>query len=138
MKKLILMLAFAGILSGSYAQTLMVSEVPAVVTKAFHRTHAKIDAAEWSKVGDNYKASFVADKKAMAVTYAATGKLKQTEMVISTAGLPTPVLKYINVNYPKDVVKRAAKVTSVTGKVVYAVKIQDLDLNFDSNGKLMK
>lgn len=137
MKKLILMLAIAGFITSAYAQTLMVSEVPSVVTKAFKQSHSKIDTVQWSKDGEFYKASYDLDKKDMTVTYTATGKLKETEAEISVAALPTPVLKYINENYKDDVVKKAAKVTSAKGKLIYAVKIKGMDLTFDSNGKLI-
>jgi hypothetical protein len=138
MKKLILMLAIAGFITCSYAQNLMVSEVPAVVTKAFHKTHPKVDTIAWSKAGDFYKASYAVNKKDILVTYAATGKLQETETQLSVAELPTPVLKYINENYKNDVVKRAAKVISSKGKLTYAVKIKGTDLTFDSNGKFIK
>jgi hypothetical protein len=135
MKKLILMLAFAGFLVSSYAQTVMLSEVPAAVTKAFNKTHSKITTAEWSKAGDNYVANYVVDTKGVAVTYNPAGKLQQTEKDISTAALPTPVLKYINENFPNDMVKKASTVTNAKGKLTYAVKMKEVDLAFDSNGK---
>lgn len=138
MKKLILMLAFAGFLTSSYAQTLAVSEVPAVVTKAFTKTHSKIDTVQWSKVGDAYKASYEVKMKNMSATYTAAGKLKESEAQISVAALPTPALKYINENFPADNVKWVSKVTNAKGKMIYAVKIKGMDLNFDSNGKLIK
>lgn len=109
MKKLILMLAIAGFITCSYAQDLMVGDVPAVVTKAFHKTHPKVDTIAWSKAGDFYKASYDVNKKGIAVTYAATGKLQETETQISVVELPTLVLKYINENYKNDVVKRDRK-----------------------------
>jgi len=138
MKKLILMLAFAGLFASAYTQTLMVNEVPAVVKKAFARSHTKIDTVQWSKSGDFYKVSYDVNKKDMSSTYTSTGKLKETESEISTAALPTSVLKYINETYPDDVVKQAKKVISAAGKLVYMVKIKGMDLTFNSDGKLIK
>lgn len=132
------MLAFAGFLASSYAQTLMVNEVPAVVTKAFTKTHAKVDTVQWCKVGEAYKANYQVKEKDMAVTYTAAGKLKETEAQISVAALPTPALKYINENFPADNVKWASKVTNAKGKLIYDVKIKGMDLKFDSNGKIIK
>lgn len=138
MKKLILMLAIAGFIASSYAQTLMVNDVPAAVTKAFNKAHSKVDTVQWSKVGDFYKAAYQVKMKDMTATYSDLGKLKETDAEITVASLPTPVLKYINENYPADVVKSSSKVTSAKGKVTYAVKIKGMDLNFDSNGKILK
>lgn len=132
------MLAIAGFITSSYAQTLMVNEVPAAVTKAFKKSHSKVDTVQWSKVGDNYKAKYAVKMKDIAITYNALGKLKETETEITVASLPTPVLKYINENYPADIVKWSSKIISARGKLIYAVKIKGMDLTFDSNGKIIK
>ena len=138
MKKLFLILAIAGFLTSSYAQTVLVSDVPAPVTKTFTKTHSKVDTVQWSKVGETYQASYDKNKKTMVVTYTAKGKLMETESEISVAALPTTVLQYINENYPADIVKWSSKVTSVSGKVKYAVKIKGMDLAFDSRGKIIQ
>jgi len=137
MKKLFLILAMAGFLTSSYAQTLTVKDVPASVAKAFTKTHPKVDTVQWSKSGDAYKASYDVKMKDMSVTYSAAGKLKETQAEIAVAALPTEVLKYINENYPGDNVKSSSKVTSAKGKVTYAVKIKGMDLTFSSNGKII-
>jgi uncharacterized protein (DUF2249 family) len=138
MKKLILIMALAGIIATSYAQTIESADVPAVVVKSFNRSNHKADSVVWSKVGDFYKATYPVNKMNKSITYSASGKLKQTEMQVKTAHLPTPVLKYINENYPGDFVKSSAKVTTASGKSSYAVKIKDTELVFDSNGKYLK
>ena len=138
MKKLILIVAFAGFLSSSYAQSMMAGDVPVAVTKAFTRTHPKTDAVEWNKVGDFYKASYKADTRNASVTYTTKGKLKETEMEISVASLPTAVIKYLNENHPAETVKKASKVTSAAGKTIYNVRIKDMDMSFGSNGKILK
>ena len=138
MKKLFLMLAIAGFLTSSYAHTLSVKDVPVPVTKTFTKTHPKVDTVQWSKSGEFYKAAYQVKMKDMTATYTVLGKLKETEAEITVASLPTPVLKYINENYPSDVVKSSSLVTSAKGKVNYAVKIKGMDLNFDSNGKIIK
>jgi hypothetical protein len=137
MKKLFLMLAIAGFLTSSYAQTLTVNDVPAPVTKAFTKSHPKVDTVQWSKSGDFYKVAYQVKMKDMVSTYTAQGKLKETEAKISVAALPTLALKYINEKYPSDVVKSAARVTSSTSKVTYAVTIKGMDLKFDANGKII-
>jgi hypothetical protein len=137
MKKLFLMLAIAGFLTSSYAQTLTVNDVPAAVTKTFNKTHPKVDTVQWSKTGDDYTACYDVKEKDVFVTYNAAGKLKETAAEISVAALPTEVLKYINENYPRDYVKSSSKVTSSKGKVTYAVRIKGTDLIFNSNGKII-
>jgi len=138
MKKLILIMAMAGIIATSYAQSPESTDVPAVVVKSFTRSNPKADSVEWSKVGDYYKATYPVNKMNKSITYNASGKLKQTEMQVKISHLPTPVLKYINENYPGDIVKKSSKITTVAGKSTYAVKIKESELLFDSNGKYLK
>lgn len=137
MKKIILMLAIAGLITASYAQNLVSSEVPAAISKSFVKTHANIDSVAWSKSGENYLASYMVDHKHMTALYDVSGKLKQTEKQISLSKLPTPILKYVNDNYPGEMVKKALIITSSKGKTSYAINIKQMDLAFDSNGKLM-
>jgi hypothetical protein len=137
MKKLILMLAIAGFIVSSYAQNLMVSEVPAVVTKAFNKTHKNIDTVQWSKVNDSYKACYDVKKKSMSYTYNTSGKLQLTEKEITLAELPTSVLSYVNDNYRGGPIKKSLKITTPSGKSSYMVKLKDLDLAFDSKGKFV-
>jgi len=137
MKKLILMLAIAGFITSSYAQNLMVSEVPTVVTKAFNKTHKNIDTVQWSKVNDSYKACYNVEKKTMSYTYNTSGKLKLTEKEITLAELPTSVLSYVSDNHRGAPIKKSIKITTPAGKSSYMVKLKDLDLAFDSKGKFV-
>lgn len=138
MKKLILMLAFAGFLTSSYAQNLMVSEVPAVVTKAFSKSHSKIDSVDWSKVSDNYKADYAVKMKSMSATYTAKGKLVLTEKEISLSELPIPVLTYVNENLQGGPIKKSMKITTAAGKSSYKLTVKGNDLAFDSKGKFIE
>jgi hypothetical protein len=138
MKKLILLIAIALMFTSSYAQVLMLNDVPAVVSKAFVKSHPKVTTVEWTKAGDNFKANYVTDEMKMSATYNAKGKLTQTENQISVASLPTPTLKYLNENFKDSNVKMSSKNTTSKGKVTYNVKIKDVDLVFDVNGKYIK
>jgi peptide methionine sulfoxide reductase MsrA len=138
MKKLILILAIAGIITTVNAQSLSSNDVPAAVSKAFTRANPKVENVEWNQVGNNYyKANFVSEDKKKSVTYSAKGKLMETESEISVSALPTETLKYINENYKSDFVKQSWKLTSSNGKVKYNVKLQTVELNFDSKGEFV-
>jgi len=138
MKKLILMLAFAGFLTNSYAQKLMVSDVPAVVTKAFNKSHAKIDSVEWTKAGDYYKATYNVKMKSTGFVYNPAGKLISTEKEITLSELPIPVLTYVNENLQGGPIKKSLKITTTAGKSSYLVVVKGTDLAFDSKGKYIK
>jgi hypothetical protein len=138
MKKLILLIAVVFMISSSYAQVLTLSEVPANVSKVFVKSHPKVTTVEWAKAGDNFKANYVVDSTDRSVTYNAKGKITETEKQISVASLPTSAIKYVNENFKDGYVKRSTQVTNAKGKVTYNVKIKDVVLTFDSNGKYLK
>lgn len=138
MKKIILLLAFMGLIIVSFAQTLAPNDVPAKVSKSFERSHHKISPVEWSKVGDDYQASYMVDNKNMSVTYNAAGKLRKTEKEISISQLPATVLKYVNDNFPGEVVKKKVLITNASGKSSYELLVKQQDLAFNSQGKLIK
>lgn len=90
------------------------------------------------KAGDNYRANYVVDSTDRLATYTAAGKVIETEKQISVAALPTLAIKYVNENFKDGYVKRSTEITSSKGKVTYSVKIKDVVLVFDSNGKYLK
>ena len=138
MKKIILLLAILGIFAVSYAQTLTPNDVPAKISKLFERSHPKISPVEWTKVGNDYQASYMVDDKNMSVTYNAVGKLMKTEKEISLSQLPASVLKYVNDNFPGEVVKKKVLITSSTGKTLYQLRVKQQDLAFNSQGSVIK
>jgi uncharacterized protein YxeA len=137
MKKLIFLMAILGIIGGSYAQNLASGDVPAAVVKAFNKANPKADLVEWNKTDEYFVASYKADNHGKSFTYDATGKLKQSEMQITISQLPTPALKYVNDNYPAEVVKKLSVITDAKGKLTYVVNLTVSDLAFDANGKYL-
>ena len=135
MKKLILLIAVVCMISSSYAQVLTLSDVPPAISKSFVKSHSKVTTVEWSKTGTNFKANYVVDSTDRSVTYTPIGKVIETEKQISVASLPTEVIKYLNTNFKDSYVKKASQITSSKGKVNYCVKIKDVTLMFDANGK---
>ena len=138
MKKIILLLAILGFFAVSYSQSLTPNDVPAKISKTFVKSHPKISPVEWTKVGDDYQASYLVDDKNMSVTYNAAGKLRKTEKEISLSQLPASVLKYVNDNFPGEVVKKKVLVTSSTGKTLYQLQVKQQDLAFNSQGSIIK
>jgi hypothetical protein len=138
MKKIILMFAIMGIIAVTYAQPITPSDVPAKVSKSFENSHRKISQVDWSQVGDNYKASYVVDEKTMSVVYNASGKLIETEKEISISQLPTSVLKYVNDNYPGQVIRKKVLLTNAKGRSSYEVKVNEQDLAFNSQGNFLQ
>lgn len=135
MKKLILLIAVVCMISTSYAQVLTSNDVPPAISKIFVKSNPKVTNVEWTKVGDNFKANYVVDSTDRSATYTAKGKVIESEKQISVASLPTSVIKYVNDNFSDTYVKRASAITNSKGKLNYCIKIKDMTLLFDTNGK---
>lgn len=138
MKKLILLIAVAFMISTSYAQVLTLTDVPANIAKVFVKSHPKVTNVQWAKAADNYKANYMADSTDRSVTYNSKAKVIETEKQISVASLPTLAIKYVNENFKTGYVKISSQLTNTKGKVTYCVNIKDVVLTFDSNGKYIK
>jgi len=138
MKKLILLIAVLCMISISYAQVLTLNDVPPAISKAFAKSHPKVTTVEWTKTENNFKANYVVDSTDRSATYTVAGKVTETEKQISVASLPSSIITYVNTNFQDAYVKKASKITSTKGKVNYCVKIKDVVLMFDSNGKNIK
>ncbi len=138
MKKLILLIAVVCMISSSYAQVLTLNDVPPAISKTFVKSHPKVTTVEWVKTGSAFKANYVVDSTDRSVTYSAAGKVTETEKQISVAALPSATINYVNENFKDSYVKKATKITSAKGKVTYSVKIKDVVLLFNANGKYIK
>jgi hypothetical protein len=138
MKKIILLIAIMGMITFTYAQTLMPNDVPAKVSKAFEKSHPKISQVEWNQIGDTYKATYIADEKNMAVVYNTSGKKIETEKEINISQLPISVLKYVNDNFPGEVIKKKVLITDAKGRSSYELQVNQQDLAFNSQGKLLQ
>jgi hypothetical protein len=111
MKKIILLLAMAAILTQVHAQELAAKDVPANVLGAFTKSNPSVKTVEWNKVGNNYVATFDADKKATAISYDALGMLIESRVEIEVSALPAAAMDYLKKNQLNDQVKKAYKVT---------------------------
>jgi hypothetical protein len=138
MKTLILILTFVAVAIGSSAQNLQPNDIPSSVVKSFNKKNPKAEQVEWSKTGESFKASFMDNNLKKSYTYDANGKMKQNEMQVTISNLPTPVIKYLNDNFPGEVIKQSVKITNASGKSSYMVKVKESDLEFDSNGRFLK
>ena len=92
----------------------------------------------WEKEGVNYEVEFKMNKSMQSVLLDAQGSIIETEIEIEISQLPNGVLDYIKVNYKRQSVREAAKVTDTKGTVTYEAEIKGMDLLFDSNGKFIK
>jgi hypothetical protein len=152
MKKIVL-IAIAGIFTWSIAlaqmdqepqkmmnqesQKINSADVPANITNAFAKSHPKVTDAYWYKTGDNYTATYMVEQTTKTCTYGPDGKLIQTGLQLGVSELPIEILKYVNENFKKNIVRKSMKITTAKGKVSYIVQLNDRELNFDSKGNIV-
>jgi len=135
MKKLVLLLAVAGIISQTQAQKIKSTNAPAAVTTAFNQAHQTVKKVEWKlKDGNMYEAEYKEGTVEMYSMYDASGNLMNMRMEIASSTLPAPVMSYVKQNYKEDEVKKAYKITDASGTVTYKAKVKDMHLLFDANG----
>lgn len=138
MRKVALMVVAATITSQVFAQKLLEADVPTPVKTAFQKNFPQAEVEMWEKEGVNYEVEFKMNKSMQSVLLDAQGSIIETEIEIEISQLPNGVLDYIKVNYKRQSVREAAKVTDTKGTVTYEAEIKGMDLLFDSNGKFIK
>jgi len=121
----------------AFAQKVKATKVPEIVSKSLLLKYPNAKNVKWDKEENNYEASFESNKIENSVLFNANGKIIETEVEITTAQLPKPILNYIGKNYKDQKVKEAAKIISDKGIVTYEAEIKGKDLLFDENGKLL-
>src|SRR3954464_10880860 len=85
-------------------------DAPAAVKEAFAKNFPGITVKKWDKEGGKYEANFTQNGKTMSATFAADGKLEETETDIKVAELPSAVTNYIKTKYNGANIKEAAMI----------------------------
>jgi acyl-CoA synthetase (AMP-forming)/AMP-acid ligase II len=138
MKKLMILLAFAGFFMQTQAQKLMEKEVPTAVTAAFYKAHPTLKDVDWSRDKEYYVAKYEIEKADIWTYYDAAGKVLKAKMAIVAGALPAPIMEYVKKTYKEDEVKDAYKITDSEGVVTYEAKVKDMNLFFNSKGDFIK
>ena len=143
MKTTIGLMAMMLTMSYANAQKIKESEVPKAVTESFAKNFKDTDVEKWEKEKDgNYEAEFDFKKVETSATFAANGKLLETETEIAINTLPKSITEYVSKNYPDHKIAEAAKIIDDKGKMVYEAEVkkgkEEMDLLFDANGAFIK
>ncbi|MGC4041088.1 MAG: hypothetical protein QM710_09975 [Flavobacterium sp.] len=131
MKKLVLIILFLGSFSlqaqndGSQKPV----EPTLQVAKAFEKDFPKTTPV-WRQEfdGDNntqlsYEADFSVNGTNMTAVYDALGNFKVLQIEMKPAEIPAKISKYMAKNYPKNNIKKAAKLMTNDNKVTYEIGI---------------
>lgn len=138
MKKLITLIAVAGLFAQVHAQKMDARDVPVTVTNAFAKAYPTITDADWNKDGNNYAVNYTEYKLGKSITWDVSGDLIGTNEEIIISALPIKLMVYVKNNYSENIVKVASKNTDAHGKVTYKTEIKGMNLFFDSQGNFLK
>jgi uncharacterized membrane protein YkoI len=148
MKKIMMLIVFVALFSGSYAQQSKEEKkegkevsVPAAAKSAFATQFPKAEKVKWSleKPGE-YEAEFVQNKVEISVVFDEKGTLLEKETEIKESELPQAVKSAIAKDFNgyklEEIDKAVAK-----GVTSYEIEVgkdkKSYELTFDANGKLL-
>ena len=135
MKKLILIFALIGV--GIFANAQAVQTVPKAVEEKFKTLFPDATGVKWEKKGVDYQASFKSGVNSMKALFAKNGIFIQKEMSIPVGSLPPTTKTYIETHCPGKKVSSASKITKMGGAVIYKAIVGGKEMTFDSGGKYM-
>ncbi|WP_264519779.1 hypothetical protein [Flavobacterium sp. N1994] len=150
MKKIVVILSFfCTLLLQSQTVETKTEVVPTLeVQKAFQKEFPKIKPV-WRQefTGDtkeelSYEADFVLNNTNMTAVYNAIGVFKLLEYEIQPADIPEKILHYMDKNYPKNKIQKAAKQMTNSNKITYEIGITInnnwVDALFDKEGDFLE
>lgn len=120
------------------AQNINKDKVPANVKSTFTSKFPSAKNAKWEKEKENYEVSFLMEKTEQSALLDATGKLIETEIVISRNQLPKNIESYLASHYPSKKITETSKITDAKGVTTFEVEVKGKDLIFDTNGTFIK
>ncbi|MCF6131621.1 hypothetical protein [Flavobacterium wongokense] len=99
------------------------------VTKAFEKDFPKVKPF-WRKEFDgddadklSYEADFTVSNTNMTAVYNALGVFKVLEVQIKESEIPKKISTYMARNYPKNTIKKAARLMTNSNKITYEIGI---------------
>ncbi len=138
MKKIVLIITTAMLISCSMSQNTKENDVPSNVVAAFNKQFPNATEIKWEKEGRNYEAKFEINEGEYGALFDAQSNLIETEVEIATNQFPVGVLEYLNVNYKGKKIDDAAQITDAKGNMTYEAEIEGLVILFDNDGKFIK
>lgn len=131
MRNLVMIIVFLSsyFLQAQTPETKEVIEPTLQVSKAFEKDFPKITPV-WRKEFDgddkdqlSYEADFSVNNTNMTAVYNALGLFKVLQIEIKPADIPAKIQKYMARKYPKNNIKKAARLMTNNNKVTYEIGI---------------
>ena len=141
MKQIILIASSLLIISGANAQDLKESEVPEIIKQSFFKIYPNTKVDGWEKEGTDYEVEFHLNKVESSAIFDANGRFKELEQEIKITELPMAATEYCAKNYVGYKLEEAAKITNVSGKILFEAELkkgkEHFDVMFDDKGNFI-
>ena len=138
MKKIFNLVIATAFVSGAFAQTTAVKDVPAMVTTTLTKTFPTATNATWTLENSVYTATFTADKVNHSLKIDSKGTLVQTSTELAKAEVPGPIATVIAGDYSRYGITSVAKVEK-DGETTYKAFFTQPDgihyILFNKDGK---
>jgi len=142
MKQIILLAYTLLLINGAKAQDLKESEVPEIIKQSFLKIYPNTKVDGWEKEGTDYEAEFIINKVESSAIFDANGRFKELEQVIKITELPMAATEYCAKIYVGYKLEEAAKITNVSGKILFEAEMkkgkEHFDVMFDDKGNFIK
>jgi hypothetical protein len=142
MKQIILIASSLLIISGANAQDLKESDVPEIIKQSFFKIYPNTNVDGWEKEGTDYEAEFLLNKVESSAIFDANGRFKELEQEIKITELPMAATEYCAKNYVGYKLEEVAKITNVSGKILFEAEMKKgkeyFDVMFDDKGNFIK
>jgi hypothetical protein len=127
------------IISGSCAQDLKSTDVPAVVKSALVKKYPEARNVSWEKEKGNYEANWGGKSgEDNSATFTPAGGFIEIVKAIAISQLPQTVAPYVKAHYNGAAISEAGLVTDAKGNVTYEAEVKGKDLIFDKSGTFIK
>jgi len=108
------------------------------IVAAFKTMHPSATVERWLDEPPNWEAKYTDGSEHGAVSFDATGKVVETELVIPAEALPTAAGEHIKEHYPAERVQGVERITRMNGTVTYEVQVTGKELVFDADGRFLE
>lgn len=117
-------------------------EVPEEIRLLFKESYPNASDVVWSLKEQGYEVDFKEESGAVELEYDKDGKIVEEEVIISEAGLPDNIIKYLEENYPQLHIGEAS-IEKNKGETVYELELlngffREIEVEFDINGEFLR
>lgn len=122
---------------GACSEEISETNVPDPVIIAFQEAYPKASNSHWQLEESNYEANYEQGLRKHSVVYNANGVLLEEEVEIDLESVPASIIAYLKGHHTGQEIEEVSRITHSNGSIQFEVEVEDIELFFDVNGKLL-